>query len=143
MAETIDKAFLLSFIKRRQRAVVATVNQAGEPEAALIGYGETDNFEILFGTNRASRKYRNLQANPKAALVIGMDDDQTLQYEGIAEEIVQDADIEQVKGLYYAKTPEARRYENEPGQTYFKVQPRWLRFTDISTDPDTIVEITF
>lgn len=143
MTDIADKASLLKFIKGQKLAVVATVNAAREPEAALVGFGETDSFELFFGTSRQSRKYANLKHNPQVAVVIGLGGQETLQYEGTAEEVAAGEKLDSLKQLYFAKTPAAAKYEDRAGQTYFKVKPRWIRHTDISTDPETVTEIEF
>ena len=43
----------------------------GGPQAALIGFGVTDQFELVFDTLRSTRKAVNLEGNPRVALVIG------------------------------------------------------------------------
>ena len=51
--------------------VIATVGENGEPEAALIGFGQTDDLTLVIGMSGKSRKYKNIMGNPKLALVIG------------------------------------------------------------------------
>src|SRR6185503_12436753 len=70
-------------IARRKRfLVVSTVGESGAPEAALMGFAVTPTNEIVFDTMSTSRKAVNLARNSKAALVIGWDDNVSLQIEG-------------------------------------------------------------
>jgi nitroimidazol reductase NimA-like FMN-containing flavoprotein (pyridoxamine 5'-phosphate oxidase superfamily) len=51
-------------------AVLATQNQ-GQPHASLVAFASTaDAREIIFATTRSSRKFANLQADPRADLLI-------------------------------------------------------------------------
>jgi pyridoxine/pyridoxamine 5'-phosphate oxidase len=54
-----------------QPHVQASVSPTGAPQAAVVGFAVTDALEIIFDTVATSRKYRNLRADPRVALVIG------------------------------------------------------------------------
>src|ERR1043165_425319 len=76
--------FLYDYINSHKLAVIATVNEDGDPESAVIGIAVTKELEIIFDTVRSSRKYHNLLKRPRASFVIGWDDESTIQYEGTA-----------------------------------------------------------
>ena len=65
---------------------MATRTRDGDPEAALVGITATDRGELVFDTSRHSRKYANLQADQRVAIVIGWDDELTVVVEGNADE---------------------------------------------------------
>lgn len=136
----ITKEFILEFLKNHTLAVIATVSADSKPEDAVIGFGETPQLELFFGTYKTSRKYQNLKNNPHAAFVVGWENGQTLQCEGIAQEI-SGKPAQPYKALYYTKNPSAQRYENHPDQTYFKVTLNWVRFSDITKDPEEVEEL--
>ena len=136
------KAFMLDFISQRGLATISTVDKNGKPEAAVIGFGQTENLEIIFGTDNASRKYQNIVANPSVALVIGWDDSRTVQLEGVARELTPD-DLQLVKDTYWRKTPAAEKYHDDKGERYFLVKPTWIRYTDLSKKPWEVIELTF
>lgn len=139
----MTKQEVLKFIKTKKHAVISTSSLNSDPEAALIGFGETDNFEIIFGTYSSSRKYKNLKKNGKVAFVIGWDDDYiTVQYEGTATEIFGD-ELEKYVALYHEKVPGAVIYRDHPEQTYFKVKPTWIRYSDLSDHEEKIFEFIF
>jgi pyridoxine/pyridoxamine 5'-phosphate oxidase len=77
-------ASVLPFLRRHRLAVVSTVRD-GAPQAAVVGIAVTDALDIFFDTLSASRKYANLVADPRVALVIGWDGEETVQIEGIAD----------------------------------------------------------
>ncbi|HTE22030.1 MAG TPA: pyridoxamine 5'-phosphate oxidase family protein [Candidatus Limnocylindria bacterium] len=136
------KSFILDFISQQSLATVSTVTPDGKPEAAVIGFGQTKDLEIIFGTDNSTRKYQNLQTNPSVALVIGWSKGQTVQLEGEATELAS-GDLQLVKDNYWAKSPDAQKFHANPGQRYFIVRPTWARYTDLSQDPWKIIELKF
>lgn len=139
----MDKTGVLNFIKTKKHAVISTCGKNQKPEAALVGFGETENLEIIFGTFNTSKKYKNLKENNKVALVIGWDEDYiTVQYEGIAEEL-EGSEIEKYVALYHKKAPEAAAFKSHKNQTYWKVKPTWIRYSDLSGDEEKIYEYTW
>lgn len=68
-------------------------------------------------------------------------DDITVQYEGVAEELRGEDSIK-YKQAYWAKNPKAERWESREGITYFKVTPKWIRYSDLNRDPWDVFEIT-
>lgn len=139
----MNKETLLAFIKTKTYTVISTCGKNQQPEAALVGFGETNKFEIIFGTYRTSKKYRNLKENNKVAFVIGWDEDYiTVQYEGIAQELSQ-SEIEKYVPLYHQKVPGAAAYKSHPKQTYWMAKPIWIRYSDLGGDEEKIFEFTF
>lgn len=140
MNKVTTKKDLYSFIHSKIHAVISTCDTSNQPEAALIGFGETENLEIIFGTYTTTRKYKNILENNKVALVIGWDDDScTVQYEGIASEINREV-WDRYVNMYHEKVPRAKKFRDFPDQTYFKVKPMWIRFSDLSSDEEYVVE---
>ncbi len=66
---------LVRVLRRYRLAVQATVAPDGAPQAAVVGFAVSDELEIVFDTLDTARKYRNLRADPRIALVIGWDDE--------------------------------------------------------------------
>jgi hypothetical protein len=66
--------------------VLATTAPDGSPEAAVVGSAVTDALELVFDTLDSTRKAVNLRNDPRIAFVIGWDDEQTVQLEGLADE---------------------------------------------------------
>jgi general stress protein 26 len=56
---------------KEQLAVLSTVADSGQPQAALMGMAVTPPLEIIFDTVKSSRKYPNLKKNPRVAWVVG------------------------------------------------------------------------
>jgi hypothetical protein len=120
---------LLTFLRRHRLAVAASVNADGAPEAAVVGFGISDQFEIVFDTLATTRKTINLQRNPKAAVVIGWDEEVTAQIEGTADE-PQGDELARLKQVYFAAYPDGPEREKWRNITYFRVRTSWLRYSD-------------
>lgn len=138
----MNKKQILDFIKKQRLAVLSTVNKEGNPQSAVLEFGETNDFEIIIDTLKTSRKYRNIIENPNVSLVIGWDEDITVQYEGVASELEED-EKEEYQEIYWKKNPKAKKWAKEEGIVYFKITPKWLRFSDLNVHPWKIDEFTF
>ena len=133
---------LLQFIRTHHHAVVASASAAGGPQAAVVGIIVTDRFELFFDTLAETRKARNLRRRPEIAFVIGgpaPGDVRTVQYEGLADEPA-GAELERLKAEYLIRFPDGVARQLWPGLIYVRVRPTWVRFSDFSVDPPTIIE---
>jgi general stress protein 26 len=132
---------LVAFLKQHRYAVQASVAAAGAPQAAVVGIAVNDALEIVFDTLDGTRKCVNLRRDPRIALVIGWDDEQTVQYDGVADE-PKGAALADAKAVYMAAFPDGREREAWPGITYFRVRPRWIRYSDFRAADPRVVEFT-
>jgi general stress protein 26 len=119
--------------------VIASRGQDGAPQAALIGVAATDQAEIVFDTSRSSRKHRNIAADPRIALVIGLDDEVTVQAEGIAD-LPRGEELRRCTEAYFAQYPDGRQRATSPDIVHFRVRLTWLRYSDYRPDSFTIEE---
>jgi general stress protein 26 len=134
---TLEQVFDIA--KRKRFLVVSSVNQSGAPEAALMGFALTQANEIVFDTLASSRKAVNLERNPTAALVIGWDDNVSLQIEGPARRPVGD-DLASAKAAYFREWPDGRARENWPDIVYLVVKPKWIRYSNYAAGPPVVEE---
>ncbi|MFA5954480.1 MAG: pyridoxamine 5'-phosphate oxidase family protein [Patescibacteria group bacterium] len=134
-----NKQKILEFIKAHHIAVVATTDTE-KPEAAVVEYGETDELELIIDTFISSRKSKNILHNPNVALVIGWDNNITLQYEGEATEL-KGSELEKSKEIYFKKNPRAKEWDGREGIVYFKIIPKWIRYSDLNKHPWEVFEI--
>jgi hypothetical protein len=126
-------------------AVQASVSALRAPQAAVVGFVVTDDFEVVFDTVDTTRKIANLRRNARCAFVVGgmvNGDERTVQLEGIADEPT-GTDLHRLKELYFVRFPDGRDRQHWPGLTYIRVKPQWLRFSDFNQSPPAIVEFTF
>lgn len=133
---------IYAFLQAYQIGVISTVSPQGLPNAAIVGFGQTKDLAILFGTDNTSRKYHNLKTNPQLAFTVGGKTAETVQLEGTARELAAD-ELHLVSEHYWRKNPHAKSYHQNPTNRYFIITPRWLRYTDLRTDPWDITELSF
>ena len=120
---------VFDIVRQKRLAVVSTVSDSGAPEAALVGFALTKRNEIVFDTMSSSRKAVNIASRSAAALVIGWDDNVTIQIEGEARRPEGD-DLADAKAAYYGEWPDGRARESWPDIAYIAVKPRWLRYAN-------------
>ncbi len=94
---------LLDLTRKRYCAALATSTPDGRPQVAPLRYVVTDEFELVMGTLRTSRKSANLHRNPDVAVVI-WDDDFLIQIEGTFDEPAA-ADEEWLHRFFAAEFP--------------------------------------
>jgi pyridoxine/pyridoxamine 5'-phosphate oxidase len=135
------KQLIAETLRRHELAVVSSIWE-GKPQAAVVVFSIKDDFELIFGTFNTTRKYRNLKANPNTAIVVGWDEGITIQYEGVAEEVAL-GEFAEYQKIHLAKNPGSEKYANLDGQVYFKIKPRWIRYTDINQNPEFLFEEAF
>ena len=109
-------------MKKHTLAVLATTTEDGKPEAAVIEFSEKDNFELIFDTFSSFRKYKNLKSNKNVAVVIGWDENITIQYEGTAIEL-HDKELQEYVEIHVNKLPDAKKFIKMKGIKFFKIIP--------------------
>ena len=132
---------IYDFIRSHQYGVLSTVTHDAMPEAALVGIAVAPTLELVFDSIDTNRKCQNLRHNRHIAFVIGWENERTLQYEGFAD-FPEDDEREHVAEIYRAAWPTARRREMWPGHVYWRVRPKWVRFSSYQT-PYHIKELRF
>jgi uncharacterized pyridoxamine 5'-phosphate oxidase family protein len=138
----MKKEFLYDFISKHRYAILSTVSSEGNPEAALVGFAVAPDLRLIIDTVRTSRKFKNLSQNSTIALVIGWENEQTLQYEG---RVVFQAgkEFNKMLELYLEAFPDAKLREKYwKDIAHFIVVPEWIRYSDFN-DPPTIEETDF
>ena len=125
---------VFDIVRQKRFAVVSTVDNSVAPEAALVGFALTERNEIVFDTLGSSRKAVNIAHRPAAALVIGWDNDITVQIEGDARR-PQGDDLAYAKVAYFREWPDGRARENWPDIAYIVVKPRWMRYANYAGAP--------
>ena len=127
------KQIILNFLQTQHHMIIATVNGQGKPEAAFVGFAESDDLSLIFGTSTASRKYRNIQIDNYVAIVFGSEKGITVQYEGTASSLIGE-ELLAYKKMYFTKMPSSQKYENNKDQNYLKITPNWLGYTDYAKE---------
>lgn len=133
---------LLVVARKQLYVAVATVGEDGRPQAATMRCAVSDDFELVFGTLRTSRKFANLQRSPEIAVVM-WDPMFSLQIEGRFDvpEGEDGARIKQVFARYFPA--DFRDRDARPMHTFFRVAPRWLRYCNFADEPARVTTHDF
>lgn len=137
----MDRTAIYSFMAQQRYGVVSSIGATGTPQSALVGIATTPELEIVFDTVKTSRKYPNLTERPFCSFVIGWSGEQTVQFEGVAEE-PGGRDLEHYQRIYFDAWPECLTHRSWPEIAYFVVHPRWVRYSDFDQTPPFVKEIT-
>lgn len=135
----MDKKDIYELLKSVDSCVLSTVSN-NKPQSSLMGFGVSENLELIFGTSNKSRKFKNITLNPHVSVTFHLGGHKTIQYEGVVEMIVGE-ELEKYKNIYFELRPSVKKYESLADQVYFKVNPIWLRYTDVTKSPWNIFEI--
>lgn len=127
-------------IQSNTLGVLSTVAPEGTSESAVVEISALDDLKLIFDTLASFRKYRNLMTNQNVSVVIGLEP-VSIQYEGIAFEL-EGNELHEYKKIHLGRFPEAAKFE-KLGMKFFKIVPKWIRYTDISKQPWEIFEIEF
>jgi hypothetical protein len=131
----MEQSELLAYLRSQRLGVLGTLASSGEPQAALVGYAITPDFELLFDTLQTTRKYRNMMANPRVSFTVGNTvghgDERTVQYEGIAEELTGDS-LTRLRPVYFTAWPDGAERTQWPHITWFVIRPCWIRYSDFN-----------
>jgi general stress protein 26 len=137
------KELVYQFIKQQRYGVLSSINSGGTPESALVGIAVCNNLNIVFDTLNSSRKYRNILLKPQVSMVIGWDDETSVQFEGEAEILGDDVASDNFRQIYFTAWPDGReRAETWPGLVHIKIKPKWIRYSNFK-EPAVIKEIQF
>jgi PPOX class probable F420-dependent enzyme len=134
----MTRAELLSFLRQSRVAVEATAAEDGTPQAAVVGIAVSDGLEIIFDTLESTRKYANLRADPRIALVVGWDREATAQIDGVAS-FPQGTELERARDCYFSVYPDGKQRLAWPGLAHVVVRPSQIRFSDFTATPPLFV----
>ena len=133
----MTKDDVLQFLRGKRLAVVATAGASGAPEAALVGFAMTPDGRLIFDTSANSRKVSNLATRAEVAVVVGWENEISVQIEGVAHR-PSGAELAAAKEAYFAVWPDGRARETWPDIAYIVVTPHWLRYSDFAAGPQIV-----
>jgi pyridoxine/pyridoxamine 5'-phosphate oxidase len=125
----MSKAELYEIVRYYTLGVVATRDEHGGPEAALVGIAVSETLELVFDTDKTSRKFHNLLHCPMVAAVIGWDNETSIQYEGEAR-LLSGKEDDLFREIYFQAYPDGRQRAADPRIVHFKIEPRWIRYSN-------------
>lgn len=139
---SMTKDFLYNFIKKHKYGVLSTVSVDNAPQSAYVAIAVTPDLKIIFDTVSDSRKYKNILIHSAISLVIGWDNEQTVQYEGTAK-IPDSSELEKLL-IYFTAFPDGKiRKDTFKNIGYVCVEPKWIRYSDFNDTTSTIEEMKF
>jgi general stress protein 26 len=131
-----SKSEVLAYMREARYAVIATIGADGRPQSALMGIATTNELEVVFDTLNTSRKHANLTRDNRIAITFSGPDEQTLQIEGVAFPVsVTGSAGYDYRETYYAVFPAGRERISTPQLAYWRVSPRWARYSDYARGP--------
>lgn len=116
-------------LQSQQLSVLATHNK-GQPYASLVAFAATQDLkEIYFATSRATRKYANLKADPRVAMLVDSRSNEVTDFHrataatvvGEARE-VDDAQRDSIARLYLARHPHLKEFVQSPTCALLRVR---------------------
>jgi len=134
---------VVEFLTSHRVSSVTILLKDSTPHGAALHYSHKDSpLTLYFSTERTSRKCQGLLdgESAKAAVVIGHDEKEwlTLQMEGDIKIVPKD-ELEEAQSVHYKKMPSSEAWKNDPATVLLAFTPTWWRFTDLNTDPYTII----
>jgi general stress protein 26 len=136
-----QKQKILDFISLQDHAVLSYTDSDNNSHGAYIGFAETDDLRIVFGTDSKSLKFTSVISNPRVALTFSQGK-VSIQYEGKAQ-LIKASILEKYKSVYLKKKPGAIKYDQNPDNVYFLVDPKWIRYMNHNEEPHEIYEVKF
>jgi hypothetical protein len=86
-----------------------------------------------------TRKAINIAANPKVSFAIGLDmSKKILQYEGRAEQLTEQKDVDYVKSLFISWNSPTRPEHFKPNTLVYRVIPTWIGYSDYTIMPPDV-----
>jgi len=121
---------LLNGLFASQKLAVLATHQDGQPYSNLVAFAATDDLNVLlFATTRATRKYRNLAADPRVSMLMDNRSNRESDFHdavavtatGRAEEL-QDAERRGYSDLFLRKHPHMKEFVLSPTCALVRMQ---------------------
>jgi hypothetical protein len=138
----MNVADIYNFLAKEKLGVVSSISAEGTAQSALVGIAVTEQLEIIFDTLDSTRKFRNLQQQPRCSFAIGWAGEITVQYEGHAW-LPTGSELDRYRQIYFATWPDGPLRLSWKGLVHFVVKPSWLRYSDFNQGPPLIEELRF
>ena len=129
MSQPPETRELIRELFASQRLAVLATLESRQPYTNLVAFCETDDLKfLLFATNRNTRKYANIAANPQVAMLVDSRSNQDSDFVaataataiGRAEE-VQDVDRDRILRTYLTRHPHLADFAASPDTALVRV----------------------
>jgi len=133
----------LDFMRNTPPCVIATADQNGKTEAAMIYAYPNEEFTFFLSTDANSRKAENIKNNSKVSLVFGNPElMMTVQVDGYIR-ILEGAEALAAKGFILNADITQRLHVAKEPLIFMEIKPSWMRFSAFTDVPATIYEKSF
>ena len=133
----------LEFIRTTPPCVMATSDESGKTEAAMIYAYPNDEFVFFMTTNANSRKAENIRKNPRVSLVFANPELMTtVQVDGNIR-ILEGEEALAAKGFIIGADITQRLHVAKEPLLAMEFKPVWLRFSAFMDVPETVYEKSF
>jgi general stress protein 26 len=132
-----------AFLAKQPVGCLAVALPNGTVHTAALHYSHLDEpFTLYFQSSRDTKKATAFaEGVAQASFTVGFSEEEwlTLQADGEARVLSDPAEIEHCQKVHYAKHPRAQKFAG-PQTIYIEFKPRWYRYTDFNTHPETEIE---
>ncbi|MDY6906598.1 MAG: pyridoxamine 5'-phosphate oxidase family protein [Thermodesulfobacteriota bacterium] len=126
-----------SLLKERKHCVLATIDD-GRPYCSLMAYiTDAPATCIFMVSHRHTRKFRNLESNPRVSLLVDSRDApqaQALTIEGVCSEVTDKDQQHQIRQRFLEHHPGMAAFVDHPEAAFIRVPIRSVLFLDGLTD---------
>ena len=134
----------LKLLQKERVCVLSVILSDGTPHAAALHYSEQINPVKLFIQTYPTLKTKAIEEKggvAKAAVVVGLNDIDflSLQMHGNVKIVSNLNYLQEIYKIHYAKQPQAEKHKS-PTTIFLEFVPTWWRYTDFTTDPETVIE---
>lgn len=138
------KIEVAEFLDTIALGTISTISEDGKPQVATVAFSQTEELELVVGTDDKSRKAQNINSNPNVAFV-ATDPEQriTVQFEGVARILSKEEFDNSYAKNHFRKLPASLPFKDIPGQVYFVLEPRYLKFSDCKPFPWVVTGFTW
>jgi uncharacterized protein YhbP (UPF0306 family) len=138
MNSKTTKTRIKQFLAAHTTLTLATVTEAGQPQAAPLFFAETEDLSLIFISEQKVRHSQNVAGDGRVAAAIYADGQQWqsiqgLQLEGACAALSGKA-AQTARTVYLAKYPFIAKNKFLAGMldkvTFYKISPAWMRLVD-------------
>ena len=135
---------VLDFLTKHRVCSLTTLLPDGLPHAAALHFShKNEPLEMYFSTENTNRKCKGLLKGEtvKGSVVVGFSEEEwiTFQMDGEVTAVLDKSELKKVHKIHYPKHPDSEKYKDEQATIFLKFVPKWWRYTDYNTKPETIL----
>jgi uncharacterized protein YhbP (UPF0306 family) len=133
---------LCQFLRDEIEGVLATIGPDGAPWTSYVAFSLQEELAIVVGTSTHLTKAGLVRANSTVAFnVTNRESRLTVQLTARAHELTQEQ-FDSVSKSHYQQLPTSRPFRRLLDQTHFLLRPKYIQFSDCSSRPWKVREIS-